>query len=175
MANTLVSFPKELALVATEALIAKAKAAKRKTVKVEDLTKIFQDIQIVPSNIPNLSPTAQIDEKKKKKRSKKDPNAPKRKMNTYNRFQQAYSLAHKDEFEKSKEVFKAAAAKWSSTKDDVDARNALLKEYDVEIHDSHSSNSSDSDNLKSPPSPAENSSKSDDDDQDDHDDLDDDN
>lgn len=161
MANASVIFPQELALVTVQALMAKAKADKRKTIKIEDLSKVFEGIQIVPSNIPKS------DEKKKRKYNKKDPNASKKKMSNYNRFQKAFILQHKTDFEKPVDVFKAAAAKWSSTKDNIEARNLLFKEYEIEVDEDKDSQSSDSGDLKSPPSPADNSSDSEDENEDD--------
>lgn len=69
--------------------------------------------------------------KKGKKAEKTEKDGPKKAPNTYNLFMKAFLQVHKDEYDDKKERFKAMTNTWSSTKDDKDARDALLEKYNV--------------------------------------------
>lgn len=71
------------------------------------------------------------EETKTKKGKKTEKDGPKKAPNTYSLFMKAFLQVHKDEYDDKKERFKAMTNTWSSTKDDKDARDALLEKYNV--------------------------------------------
>ena len=101
------------------------KAGKAKSIKLDIIKEALENIQVVPDIVIENKKT------KGKRKSKKDPNAPKKEPTTYNLFVKAFINKHRDEYDDHKLRFAAASKAWTNTSDDDDARETLLKEYDV--------------------------------------------
>lgn len=115
------------------------KAGKAKSIKLDVLKTTLEELKVDPSILPikivSDDKDATEDKKTKgKRRSKKDPkdpNAPKKEPTTYNLFVKAFINKHRDEYDDHKLRFAAASKAWTNTSDDDNARETLLKEYDV--------------------------------------------
>ena len=112
------------------------KAGKAKSIKLDVLKTTLEELKVDPSILPikivSDDKDATEDKKTKgKRRSKKDPNAPKKEPTTYNLFVKAFINKHRDEYDDHKLRFAAASKAWTNTSDDDDARETLLKEYGV--------------------------------------------
>lgn len=101
----------------------------------------LKGLKVDPSMFPVAAEAEKTKKTKKTKKAEKAEEAtktkkgkkadPKKALNTYNLFMKAFMQVHKDEYDDNKERFKAMTSAWSSTKDDKDARDALLEKYNV--------------------------------------------
>ena len=104
------------------------KAGKAKSIKLDIIKEALENIQVVPDIVIEDKKTKG---KRKSKKDPKDPNAPKKEPTTYNLFVKAFINKHRDDYNDHKLRFAAASKAWTNTSDDADARETLLKEYDV--------------------------------------------
>ena len=104
------------------------KAGKAKSIKLDIIKEALENIQVVPDIVIENKKTKG---KRKSKKDPKDPNAPKKEPTTYNLFVKAFINKHRDEYDDHKLRFAAASKAWTNTSDDDNARETLLKEYDV--------------------------------------------
>ena len=104
------------------------KAGKAKSIKLDIIKEALENIQVVPDIVIENKKTKG---KRKSKKDPKDPNAPKKEPTTYNLFVKAFINKHRDEYDDHKLRFAAASKAWTNTSDDDNARETLLKEYNV--------------------------------------------
>ena len=129
MATTNMSAP--LINTIVEALT--SKAGKAKSIKLENIKDVLEGLQIVPDVV-----YVKEDKKPIKSKGKKKSDGPKRIPTTYNLFMKAFLNTHNDDYENHKERFAAGSSAWSNTKDDAEAREALLKEYNIDVENKES-------------------------------------
>ena len=104
------------------------KAGKAKSIKLDIIKEALENIQVVPDIVIENKKTKG---KRKSKKDPKDPNAPKKEPTTYNLFVKAFINKHRDDYNDHKLRFAAASKAWTNTSDDDNARETLLKEYNV--------------------------------------------
>ena len=116
------------------------KAGKAKSIKLDVLKTTLEELKVDPSILPIKIVSDDKDAtedkkatkgKRKSKKDPKDPNAPKKEPTTYNLFVKAFINKHRDDYNDHKLRFAAASKAWTNTSDDDNARETLLKEYDV--------------------------------------------
>ena len=99
------------------------KSGKKKSINLDSIKEVLEKIE-VEASLLNKTVVS------KPKKAPKDPNAPKKPLNDYMRFCNAYKAVHKGE-KVSKELTRDAAARWNSVKGDKEKVEALFEEYKV--------------------------------------------
>ena len=95
----------------------------KKSINLDSLKTYLKEIEVDKELLKN-------EQKEKKKKTDKGPDAPKRKKNDFMRFKDAYLIVHKGE-KKITELTKDASDIWNSVKTDKDKVAELFEKYNV--------------------------------------------